>query len=154
MTAKELVALLDLAPLGEDRFAGGSAQNGWRRVFGGQVLAQALVAAERTVVGRAPHSLHAYFLLGGDPRTPIVFEVERVRDGRSFTTRRIVARQNGAPIFVMVASFHVPEQGFEHPQHVVEAPDLTLNEKCAILASWAGRALARNGSSRPSRTKR
>ena len=122
MTAKELVALLDLAPLGEDRFAGGSAQNGWRRVFGGQVLAQALVAAERTVVGRAPHSLHAYFLLGGDPRTPIVFEVERVRDGRSFTTRRIVARQNGAPIFVMVASFHVPEQGFEHAAAPPKAP--------------------------------
>jgi len=134
MTAKELVALLDLAPLGEDRFAGRSAQNGWRRVFGGQVLAQALAAAERTVVGRAPHSLHAYFLLGGDPHLPIVFEVERVRDGRSFTTRRIVARQNGGPIFVMTASFHVPESGFEHaaPPPKAPPPDACPDPRLAI----------------------
>ena len=122
MTARELVALLDLAPLGDDRFAGRSAQNGWRRVFGGQVLAQALVAAERTVEARAPHSLHAYFLVGGDPRLPIVFEVERLRDGGSFTTRRIVARQNGEPIFVMTASFQVEESGFDHAAPPPEAP--------------------------------
>src|SRR5271165_7166196 len=91
MTADELVSLFDLESEGEDRFVGHSPQNGWKRVFGGQVLAQALVAAERTVAGRAPHSLHAYFLLGGDPREPILFEVERLRDGRSFTTRRVVA---------------------------------------------------------------
>jgi len=122
MTAKELVALLDLEPLGGDRFAGHSAHNGWRRVFGGQVLAQALVAAERTVSGRPPHSLHAYFLLGGDPRVPIIFEVERLRDGRSFATRRIVARQNGEPIFVMTASFQVPETGFDHAATAPKAP--------------------------------
>ncbi len=114
MTADDLVALFDLAPAGEDRFTGLSPNNGWRRVFGGQVLAQALVAAERTVVGRDPHSLHAYFLLGGDPKEPILYEVERLRDGRSFTTRRVVARQKGAAIFVMTASFHVAEAGLDH----------------------------------------
>ena len=114
MTADDLVALFDLAPAGEDRFTGLSPHNGWRRVFGGQVLAQALVAAERTVAGRDPHSLHAYFLLGGDPKEPILYEVERLRDGRSFTTRRVVARQRGAAIFVMTASFHEKESGFDH----------------------------------------
>ena len=114
MTAEELVALFDLAPAGDDRFVGHSPRNGWRRVYGGQVLAQALVAAERTVAGRDPHSLHAYFLLGGDPHEPILFEVERLRDGRSFTTRRVVARQKGQAIFTMVASFHQQETGFDH----------------------------------------
>jgi acyl-CoA thioesterase II len=122
MTADELVALFDLEPSGEDRFVGQSPNNGWKRVFGGQVLAQALVAAERTVAGREPHSLHAYFLLAGDPREPITFEVERVRDGRSFTTRRIVARQRGEAIFVMTASFHVKEPGFDHFTPMPKAP--------------------------------
>ena len=122
MTADELVALFDLAPAGEHRFVGHSPHNGWRRVFGGQVLAQALVAAERTVAGRDPHSLHAYFLLGGDPHEPILFEVERVRDGRSFTTRRVVARQKGEAIFVMTASFHVQEPGFDHAAPPPPAP--------------------------------
>jgi len=127
MTADELVSLFDLESEGEDRFVGHSPQNGWKRVFGGQVLAQALVAAERTVAGRDPHSLHAYFLLGGDPREPILFEVERVRDGRSFTTRRIVARQKGAAIFVMTASFHEREQGFDH---AAPAPAAQPPESC------------------------
>ncbi len=122
MTADDLVALFDLAPAGEDQFTGLSPNNGWRRVFGGQVLAQALVAAERTVVGRDPHSLHAYFLLGGDPKAPILFEVERMRDGRSFTTRRVVARQKGAAIFVMTASFHVAEAGLDHSAPMPAAP--------------------------------
>lgn len=122
MTADELVALFDLAPKGEDRFAGHSPRNGWKRVFGGQVLAQALVAAERTVVGRDPHSLHAYFLLGGDPHEPILYEVERLRDGRSFATRRVVARQKGEAIFAMVASFHDEEPGFDHAAPMPEAP--------------------------------
>lgn len=123
MTADEFVALFDLAPAGEDRFTGLSPQNGWRRVFGGQVLAQALVAAERTVAGREPHSLHAYFLLGGDPKRPILYEVERPRDGRSFTTRRVVARQGGEAIFVMTASFHAVEAGFDHATPMPQAPD-------------------------------
>ncbi len=122
MTADELVGLFDLAPKGEDRFVGLSPLNGWKRVYGGQVLAQALVAAQRTVVGRDPHSLHAYFLLGGDPHQPILFEVERLRDGRSFTTRRVVARQKGEAIFVMVASFHQAEPGFDHAAPMPEAP--------------------------------
>jgi acyl-CoA thioesterase II len=122
MTADELVALFDLAPKGDDRFIGHSPRNGWRRVYGGQVLAQALVAAQRTVAGRDPHSLHAYFLLGGDPNEPILFEVERLRDGRSFTTRRVVARQKGGTIFVMAASFHEQEPGFDHSVAPPEAP--------------------------------
>jgi acyl-CoA thioesterase II len=122
MTADELVALFDLAPAGEDRFTGLSPHNGWRRVFGGQVLAQALVAAERTVVDRQPHSLHAYFLLGGNPKKPILFEVERLRDGRSFTTRRVVARQDGMAIFVMTASFHGQETGLDHAAPPPAAP--------------------------------
>ncbi len=114
MTLAEFLALFDLTPAGQDRFIGHSPDNGWRRVFGGQVLAQSLVAAERTVDGVPPHSLHGYFLLGGDPKEPIAFEVERLRNGRSFTTRRIVARQRGEAIFTMVASFHAPEAGLDH----------------------------------------
>jgi acyl-CoA thioesterase II len=128
MTADELVALFDLAPAGKDRFSGLSPNNGWRRVYGGQVLAQALIAAERTVAGRDPHSLHAYFLLGGDPGAPILYEVERLRDGRSFTTRRVVARQKEAAIFVMTVSFHEKESGFEH---AFRAPAAPPPEACA-----------------------
>ena len=128
MTADELVALFDLAPAREDCFTGLSPHNGWKRVYGGQVLAQALVAAERTVTGRDPHSLHAYFLLGGDPREPILFEVERLRDGRSFTTRRVVARQNGAALFVMPAAFPEPEEGCEP---AAAAPAAPPPEACA-----------------------
>ena len=88
----ELIAILDLERLEVDLFRGQNPKTGWRRVFGGQVVAQALVAATRTVPDDRPaHSLHAYFMLPGDPRTPIVYEVERIRDGRSFTTRRVKA---------------------------------------------------------------
>ncbi|MCK0206527.1 acyl-CoA thioesterase II [Starkeya koreensis] len=112
----ELVGLLDLEPLEENLFRGSNPPESWpfrTRVFGGQVLAQALVAAQRTV-GLAAHSMHAYFLLGGDPAVPIVYEVERVRDGRSFATRRTVAIQHGRPIFIMSVSFHREEPGLEH----------------------------------------
>ena len=85
-------------------------------------MAQALVAASRTVSARDPHSLHAYFLLGGDPTEPILFEVERLRDGRSFTTRRVVARQRNEAIFVLTASFHAEESGFEHSAPMPAAP--------------------------------
>lgn len=122
-TAADLVALFDIEPAGPDRFVGQSPHGGWTRVFGGQVVAQALVAASRTVEGRAPHSLHAYFLLGGDPAKPIAFEVERIRDGRSFTTRRVVARQGEAAIFFMSASFHVEEDGLDHQFPMPDAPD-------------------------------
>ncbi len=120
LTSADLVALLDLEPAGVDRFVGRSPDMGWARVYGGQVIAQALVAAQRTVPGRSPHSLHAYFLLGGDPAEPILFEVERVRDGRSFSTRRVSASQRGEPIFVLAASFQIAEDG---PEHQAPAPD-------------------------------
>ena len=95
-------------------FRGRSPQSSWQRVFGGQVIGQALVAACRTVddvTTRPPHSLHAYFLLGGDPKVPIIYEVDRIRDGRSFTTRRVMAIQHGQAIFSMEVSFHIAEPG-------------------------------------------
>ena len=125
MTAADLVRLFDLASDGDDRYVGTSDPSRWRRVYGGQVLGQALIAASRTAGERAPHSLHAYFLLGGDPKQPIVYEVERVRDGRSFTTRRVVARQRGEAIFVSTVSFQVEEPGFEH---ALAKPDLPSPE--------------------------
>jgi acyl-CoA thioesterase-2 len=109
-----LLSILDLEPLGDNRFRGVSPSDGWRRVFGGQVIAQALVAATRTVDSRAPHSLHAYFMLPGDPSVPIVYAVEPIRDGRSFSTRRVVALQKERAIFSMSASFQVTEDGFDH----------------------------------------
>ena len=88
-----LLAILDLEPLEHNLFRGRSPQVGWQRVFGGLVISQALVAAQRTVEDRAPHSLHAYFILPGDPNIPIIYEVDRIRDGKSFATRRCVAIQ-------------------------------------------------------------
>jgi len=111
MEISEFLSLLDLEPAGPDRWLARSPDNGWKRVFGGQVLAQALVAAQRSVEDRAPHSLHAYFILGGDPNEPIELMVERVRDGRSFAVRRVVARQRGETMFVMSASFQTEEEG-------------------------------------------
>ena len=102
--------LLDLEPLEVNLFRGRSPQAGWQRVFGGQVIGQALVAAVRTVeASRPPHSMHAYFLLPGDPKVPIIYDVDRIRDGKSFTTRRVTARQHGHPIFSMLVSFHDDE---------------------------------------------
>jgi len=110
----EMIGLLDLERIELNIFRGVSPTDRARRVFGGQVLAQALVAASRTVADRICHSLHAYFLLPGDPKIPILYEVDRSRDGRSFTSRRVVAIQHGRPIFHMSASFQVEEAGFEH----------------------------------------
>jgi acyl-CoA thioesterase-2 len=110
-----LVKLLDLEPIEVNLFRGVSPDEDRQRVFGGQVAGQALVAAARTVdPGRAVHSLHAYFLRPGDPTVPILYEVDRLRDGRSFTTRRVVAIQHGKAIFNLQASFQVPEEGLEH----------------------------------------
>jgi acyl-CoA thioesterase-2 len=111
---QELVALLDLEPIEVNIFRGRSPKDRSQRVFGGQVLAQALVAADRTVERRLCHSLHAYFLRPGDPKVPILYEVDRSRDGKSFTSRRVVAIQHGRPIFHMSASFQVEEPGLEH----------------------------------------
>ena len=109
-----LIELLDLEPIEKDIFRGVSPQEDRQRVFGGQVAGQALVAATRTVEDRSVHSLQAYFIRPGDVAAPLVYLVERVRDGRSFTTRRVTAIQHGQPIFAMSASFHKQEEGFEH----------------------------------------
>src|SRR5580704_1220620 len=122
---QDLLALLDLEPIEVNLFRGRSPQVGWQRVFGGQVIGQALVAACRTVeeiAERPPHSLHAYFLLAGDPKVPIVYEVDRIRDGKSFTTRRVVAIQHGHAIFTMAVSFHVAEPGLSHQAKMPAAP--------------------------------
>lgn len=118
----ELLDILNLEQLERNLFRGRSPQVGWQRVFGGQVIGQALVAASRTVEGRNPHSLHGYFMLPGDPRVPIIYEVDRIRDGRSFTTRRVVAIQHGQAIFSMSASFQVEEQGFSHQALMPKVP--------------------------------
>jgi acyl-CoA thioesterase II len=111
----ELLDLLDLRQLTETTFQGTSPTVGPQRVFGGQVAGQALVAAGRTVdPARAVHSLHGYFVRPGDPTEPIVYTVERIRDGRSFSVRRSVAIQHGKPIFFMSASFHRQEEGLDH----------------------------------------
>jgi acyl-CoA thioesterase II len=127
---KDLLALLDLERIEVNLFRGFSPDDGSRRVFGGQVIAQALVAAYRTVEDRLCHSLHAYFIRPGDPNVPILYEVDRSRDGRSFTTRRVVAIQHGEQIFNMAASFHVAEEGFSHqsPMPQVKSPDELLSE--------------------------
>src|SRR6266699_5260052 len=119
-----LLDLLDLEPLELNLFRGRSPQVGWQRVFGGQVIGQALVAACRTVdvAGRPPHSLHAYFLLAGDPKVPIIYEVDRIRDGKSFTTRRVIAIQHGQAIFSMAVSFHRDEPGLSHQPKMPDVP--------------------------------
>src|SRR5215470_5720197 len=121
---QDLLAILDLEQLEVNLFRGRSPQVGWQRVFGGQVIGQALVAACRTVdvAGRPPHSLHAYFLLGGDPSVPIVYDVDRIRDGKSFTTRRVVAIQHGEAIFTMAVSFHHDEPGINHQAKMPDVP--------------------------------
>jgi len=117
-----LLQILDLEPLESNLFRGRSPQVGWQRVFGGQVIGQALVAASRTVVeDRHIHSLHGYFLRPGDPKVPIIYEVDRIRDGGSFTTRRVVAIQHGEAIFSMSASFQLLEEGLEHQ---IDMPDV------------------------------
>ena len=117
----DLVTLLDLEVIEVNLFRGRSPDENRQRVFGGQVAGQALVAATRTVeADRFVHSLHAYFLRPGDPTEPILYEVDRIRDGRSFTTRRVVAIQHGRAIFNLQASFHVNETG---PDHQIPMPD-------------------------------
>lgn len=128
----DLVALLDLEQIEDRLFRGTQPDTRLQRVFGGQVAGQALVAAVRTVPPeRVVHSLHSYFLLPGDPAVPIVYDVEIVRDGRSFATRRVVARQHGRAIFYLTASFHVAESGFDHQDVMPSAPP---PEQCPTLA--------------------
>ncbi|MFD6328719.1 acyl-CoA thioesterase [Streptomyces niveus] len=121
---ESLLDLLDLERIEEDIFRGLSRPTAIPRVYGGQVAAQALVAAGRTVpADRSAHSLHAYFLRAGDPGAPIVYTVDRIRDGRSFTTRRVVAVQHGQPIFHLSASFQTYEDGLEHQAAMPPSPD-------------------------------
>ena len=119
---QDLVNLLDLEVLEDNMFRGQSRDLGGKSVFGGQVISQALVAAGRTVEDSVVHSLHAYFLRPGDMAAPIVYEVDRVRDGRSFTARRVQAIQHGNPILSMIASFQHPENGVEHQMEMPEVP--------------------------------
>jgi acyl-CoA thioesterase II len=137
----DLLAILDLEQPESNLFQGRSPDVGWQRIFGGLVISQALVAAMRMVGdGIPPHSLHAYFILPGDPKLPIRYEVDNLRDGRSFATRRVVARQNGAAIFALSASFHRDEAGYDHqlPMPDVPAPETLMSEK-DIVAGFKDR---------------
>lgn len=118
----ELLTLLDLETLDTDLFRGFNPPFETRRIYGGQVVAQSLAAAYRTIEDRVCHSLHCYFIRPGDPKIPILFQVDRARDGGSFSVRRVVAIQNGKQIFNLAASFQVPETGFEHQLPVPDAP--------------------------------
>jgi acyl-CoA thioesterase-2 len=118
----DLVKLLELERIEDRIFRGESRDLGGSRVFGGQVLGQALTAASYTVQDRHVHSLHAYFLVAGDVNAPIIYEVEVARDGKSFSNRRVVAIQHGQPIFNMTASFQVPEEGLEHAAPMPQVP--------------------------------
>ncbi|MBR2690660.1 MAG: acyl-CoA thioesterase II [Aquamicrobium sp.] len=129
----ELLGILDLEKLEDNLFRGRSPQTDWQRVFGGQTIAQALVAAQRTVEpDRHVHSLHGYFMRPGDTKLPIIYEVDRIRDGSSFTTRRVVAVQHGQAIFSLEASFQLDEGGLEHqipmPRDVPE-PDTLMTQR-------------------------
>ncbi|MFI0467452.1 acyl-CoA thioesterase II [Saccharopolyspora sp. 5N102] len=143
-----LVALLDLERIEENIFRGVSPASSPVRVFGGQVAGQALVAAGRTVPPeRRVHSLHAYFIRPGDPSIPIVYEVDRTRDGRSFTTRRVVAVQRGKAIFSLSASFQVDEDGIDHAEPMPNVPDPetlpTYGEQIGSMIETFGRAQPR-----------
>lgn len=129
---ESLVSILDLELIEENLYRGLSPDVGWQRVFGGQVIAQALVAAARTVAAdRFVHSLHAYFVRPGDPAIPILYQVEPIRDGGSFSTRRVLAIQHGKAIFAMSASFQLDEEGFEHqvPMPAAPQPETLMGEE-------------------------
>jgi len=135
-----LLALLDLEQVEENLFTGLSPDEPIQRVFGGQVLAQALAAATRTVApSRACHSFHAYFLRPGDPKVPIAYQVDRSRDGGSFSVRRVVALQGAAQIFILAASFQKVESGFEHQSSMPVVPDPdSLEDDQQVLLRDAG----------------
>lgn len=127
-----LVRLLDVEEIEVDLYRGANTDEGWVRVYGGQVVAQALAAAQRTVADDRPvHSLHSYFIRPGEPRIPILYKVDRERDGASFTTRRVTAIQHGRAIFSLAASFQLREQGFAHqdPMPETKGPEGLLSER-------------------------
>ncbi|MBM4221255.1 MAG: acyl-CoA thioesterase II [Gammaproteobacteria bacterium] len=135
----DLITLLELEPIEENIFRGQSRDIGTPQVFGGQVLGQALAAASRTVQGRAAHSLHAYFLKRGDVNAPIIYEVDRARDGGSFSNRRVIAIQHGEQIFNMTASFQTAEAGLEHQvsMPVVPSPE-SLKDIETLAREYSG----------------
>jgi len=139
---QDLLAILDLETLEHNLFRGRSPQSAWQRVFGGQVIGQALVAAQRTVdAARHVHSLHCYFMRPGDPAVPIIYEVDRIRDGGSFTTRRVVAIQHGHAIFSLSASFQKEEPGLDHQLPMPEGvtPPENLRTQREFLAEFGER---------------
>ncbi len=161
-SVQELVELLDLESIEDNLFRGRQPETVMQRVFGGQVLAQSLVAALRTVPDSLRcHSLHSYFLRPGDTRVPIIYDVEAIRDGRSFSTRRVAARQHGRPIFFLTANFQVPEDGLEHqdpmpsvpsPEECRPAVDANAEEKQTWLREWAALDVRPVADSRPGGT--
>jgi acyl-CoA thioesterase II len=161
-SAKELVELLSLEVIDENLFRGRQPDTDRQRVFGGQVAAQALIAGVRTVdPAYRVHSLHSYFLRPGDTAVPIVYDVEQLRDGRSFATRRVVARQHGRPIFFLTANFQREEEGFEHqdvmpdvapPEEGLDFAELARSrggaESDAFVREWAALDVRYIGNSR------
>ncbi len=123
-----LIKLLELESIGQNRFRGHSQDLGYAKLFGGQVIGQALSAASQTQEGRTPHSLHAYFIRPGDAQHPIEFEVEEVRNGRSFSVRRVIASQFGKPIIALTSSFHIEESGMDHQVAMPSVPGPELLE--------------------------
>ena len=137
-TINELIGILNLEEIEKNHYRASSPDEGWQRVYGGQVIGQALVAASRTVPeDRRAHSLHGYFLRPGDTTIPILYTVDRIRDGKSFTTRRVVAIQHGRAIFNMSISFQVAEDGFDHQMPMPEAPGPDgLKDERALREEW------------------
>jgi acyl-CoA thioesterase-2 len=137
-TATDLIRLLDLEEIEQNHYRATSPSEGWQRVYGGQVLGQALVAASRTVPEDRPaHSLHGYFLRPGDTTHPILYKVDRIRDGHSFTTRRVVAIQHGHAIFNMSISFQLGEEGMAHQFPMPDAPaPESLPDERALREKW------------------
>ncbi len=136
-SVRRLVEILDLERIEENLYRGLSPDSGWQRIFGGQVIAQALVAAQRTVPADRPvHSLHGYFVRPGDPRVPVIYEVRRIRDGGSFTTRIVVGVQHGEAIFTLSASFQRTEEGLDHQSAMpaVPGPDEVLSGEALTAA--------------------
>src|SRR5437870_4856760 len=140
----DLIRQLDLERLEVNLFRGQSSDLGGKSVFGGQVIGQALVAATRTVEDRLPHSLHGYFLLPGDMAAPIVYEVDRIRDGRTFSARRVQAIQHGRPILSMIASFQMVEPSLEHQEPMPQVPPPeSLRSGSDLREQWLAEAAPR-----------
>lgn len=153
-TLDQLISLLNMETIEENLFRGSSQELGFRQLFGGQVLGQALSAASQTVdESRQANSLHGYFLRAGDARKPVVYQVERIRDGGTFSTRRVTAIQNGQPIFTCSASFHNSEEGFRHQTAMpdVPPPEELLPEE--VLSPYLAQALTKENREKMLRAK-